>query len=554
MNKRAIYFIVLAVNLLALPVRTSPQPVLPSLTATPVASNAITNSQSTVVSPLNAQLTFDVSRDEIQSNSDFAILTASTAIFRKQGPDFSNAISARNGADFFRANEGILFSQPTNGYQMTNKIPLAASETQYHRLGTVSLSTLIEHSMAGLWILIFLPTVLSFFASRWKVCYRSQLWGAWGVGFLLSLGLLLSTILEAGLFLHAGGYHPSLTGLEKVAALEIMGFSGVAIVPIVVSFFIVKRRLGAPIPRFVLLGACTGCAILLAIGIGGERASRVDWTLLIRDTDGKPIEGARVSWKLYGYGDGGKRPAQPSDQGLNSLSDAQGRVMAYGREGLYEMIGRVQKAGYADIEFSIDMAYNEWQELRDVRFESDRAHPHQSVGVPAKGKFSLVVPLTPENKLVEAEPMYQFEMDNKMAFDGPPVVLDVASGKVAPIGDFAFSLRLDGRSEKDPDYTLLLQAQNNAGFILTNERFPFNAPENGYQTQMAIHQKATDTNYNSRQTFHFYAKTHDVKYGVVWFEVNVPRIGDMANCNATIRYNPSGSRNLEFDQNKWINR
>ena len=158
------------------------------------------------------------------------------------------------------------------------------------------------------------------------------------------------------------------------------------------------------------------------------------------------------------------------------------------------------------------------------------------------------------HKLMGAEPMYQFEMDNGIAFDGPPVVLDVATGKVVASGDFAFSLKLDGRAEKEPDYTLHLQALNNAGLILTNERFPFNAPENGYQTEMAIHQKATDANYNSRQTFHFYAKTRNGKYGVVWFEVNVPRIGDMASCNATIRYNPSGSRNLEFDQNKWINR
>jgi hypothetical protein len=71
---------------------------------------------------------------------------------------------------------------------------------------------------------------------------------------------------------------------------------------------------------------------------------------------------------------------------------------------------------------------------------------------------------------------------------------------------------------------------------------------------MAIHHRAADTNYNSRQTFHFYAKTRSGKYGVVWFELNIPRIEDAASCNATIRYNPSGSRNLEFDQNKWINR
>lgn len=158
------------------------------------------------------------------------------------------------------------------------------------------------------------------------------------------------------------------------------------------------------------------------------------------------------------------------------------------------------------------------------------------------------------HKLMGAEPMYQFESNSEITFGGPPVFLDIATGKFGQNGDFAFSLRLDGRNEKEPDYTLQLQARNNAGFVLTNERFPFNAPVNGYQTVMSIQQKAGDTNYSSRQTFHFYAKPHDGKYGVVWFEVTVPRIGDTASCNATIRYNPSGSRNLEFDQNKWINR
>jgi len=31
-------------------------------------------------------------------------------------------------------------------------------------------------------------------------------------------------------------------------------------------------------------------------------------------------------------------------------------------------------------------------------------------------------------------------------------------------------------------------------------------------------------------------------------------IGITASCDATIRYNPGSSRNLELDQNKWINR
>jgi len=250
----------------------------------------------------------------------------------------------------------------------------------------------------------------------------------------------------------------------------------------------------------------------------------------VLDQFGQPVDGAEVelSWTtVIGPIPDPKKSIFTGSDGQFAVTDIQGKGITIS----------VSKVGYE--------SESDWiQSFEYASFYENNFH----VPDPNNPVFFHL------HKLMGAEPMYQFEMDNKMAFDGPPVVLDVASGKVAAIGDFAFSLRLDGRSEKDPDYTLLLQAQNNAGFILTNERFPFNAPENGYQTEMAIHQRATDTNYNSRQTFHFYAKTRGGKYGVVWFEVNVPRIGDTASCNATIRYNPSGSRNLEFDQNKWINR
>lgn len=250
----------------------------------------------------------------------------------------------------------------------------------------------------------------------------------------------------------------------------------------------------------------------------------------VLDQFGKPVAGAEVelNWTtVIGPIPDPKKTMRTDSNGRFTVTDIQGKgiTIAVSKDGYESESDWIQSFEYAEF------------------YKNDFYVPDPNNPV----LFHL-------HKLMGAEPMYQFEVNNEIAFDGPPVVLDVASGKVATIGDFAFSLRLDGRSEKDPDYTLLLQAQNNAEFILTSERFPFNAPENGYQTQMAIHQKADDTNYNSRQTFHFYAKTRGGKYGVVWFEVNVPRIGEMANCNATIRYNPSGSRNLEFDQNKWINR
>jgi hypothetical protein len=248
------------------------------------------------------------------------------------------------------------------------------------------------------------------------------------------------------------------------------------------------------------------------------------------DQFGQPVTGAEVelNWTtVIGPVPDPKKRVFTGSDGRFEVTDIQGKGITIS----------VSKIGYE--------SESDWiQSFEYAAFYQDNFHvPDQNNPV----LFHL-------HKLLGAEPMYQFEANSEITFDRPPVMLDVATGKFAQNGDFSFSLRLDGRNEKEPDYTLQLGAQNNAGFILTTERFPFNAPENGYQTVMSIHQKAGETNYNSRQTFHFYAKSHDGKYGVVWFEVNVPRIGDTASCNATIRYNPSGSRNLEFDQNKWINR
>ena len=98
-----------------------------------------------------------------------------------------------------------------------------------------------------------------------------------------------------------------------------------------------------------------------------------------------------------------------------------------------------------------------------------------------------------------------------------------------------------------------VEALNGAGFIVTTEDNPNRAPDNGYQKTFAIQQSATDTNYSPNLSFHFYAKTREGKYGVVYVDMTVPRWGPI-NFYTVVRYNPSGSKNLEFDYRKWINR
>jgi hypothetical protein len=157
-------------------------------------------------------------------------------------------------------------------------------------------------------------------------------------------------------------------------------------------------------------------------------------------------------------------------------------------------------------------------------------------------------------KILDAEPMYLFKTHNELATDSPPLILNVASGKMKTPGDFAFLVQIGEKNNANWfDYSVSVEAMNGAGFVMTTEENPNQAPDNGYQRMFEIQQKTADTNYSPSLSFRFYAKTHEGKYGVVYVDMSVPRQGPI-DFYTVIRYNPSGSKNLEFDYRKWINR
>ena len=158
-------------------------------------------------------------------------------------------------------------------------------------------------------------------------------------------------------------------------------------------------------------------------------------------------------------------------------------------------------------------------------------------------------------KILDAEPIYLFRAHDELDPGGKPLTLDVAQGKTGVNGDFTLSIQLGSkRSENGPDYTVLVEAVGDAGLVPNLEQHPHRAPADGYQKTFAIQQKSGDANYSSHLSFHFYARTRDGKYGVIYFDISVPRKGVEIDCDTVVRYNPSGSRNVEFDYRKWINR
>ena len=82
----------------------------------------------------------------------------------------------------------------------------------------------------------------------------------------------------------------------------------------------------------------------------------------------------------------------------------------------------------------------------------------------------------------------------------------------------------------------------------------YKAPESGYQNAFTVTHSDNVSDYQHEQSLRFYVRTGTGKYAAA--EVTVSLWGDLsrADFRSILYFNPSGSRNLEFDHHKWINR
>lgn len=159
-------------------------------------------------------------------------------------------------------------------------------------------------------------------------------------------------------------------------------------------------------------------------------------------------------------------------------------------------------------------------------------------------------------KLIGAEPMLKFITNAEVDVGRSPVVLNVETGKLGADGDLSFSILTGAKGQFGPDFTITITAVNGAAFVSSEEEFMSNAPEAGYQTAAVFHKQSSAPNYNRVQPYRLYVKTRSGKYAAVTGEITIHEgLSDgKAGFHAIIYHNPSGSRNLEFDHRKWLNR
>ncbi|MCX6937305.1 MAG: carboxypeptidase-like regulatory domain-containing protein [Verrucomicrobia bacterium] len=240
----------------------------------------------------------------------------------------------------------------------------------------------------------------------------------------------------------------------------------------------------------------------------------------------EPVAGAKVTlmWSAMG-GTQGKEELTDSD-GTFSLKGAQGKGVSV----------EILKNGY----LRTNRAYGSFEY---AAFFEDNFH----VPDPSKPVIFRL------QKLTDAEPMYKYLPTGRVLLDGTPLMLNIATGKVGA-GDVAFSIILGkDRGAVGPDYTLNIKGTGGAAFAPSDEEFLFSAPEAGYKPELTVTQVASDPKYSIAQKLRFYVKTSAGKYAAVEVEIDLRETTKNAGFFAIIYYNPSGSRNLEFDQRQWLN-
>jgi len=159
------------------------------------------------------------------------------------------------------------------------------------------------------------------------------------------------------------------------------------------------------------------------------------------------------------------------------------------------------------------------------------------------------------HKTMEAEPLYEFSPHGYITPGGSPLILNIESGKIVAQGDLAFSVALGPETNRyGSDFIVTMRGLNGAGFAFSDEEFLSHAPGSGYRDIFTVTHKVNDPNYRPEQILRFYVRTGNGKYASVGARIIMWGDFSKADFEAGVYFNPSGSRNLEFDQNKWINR
>jgi len=268
-----------------------------------------------------------------------------------------------------------------------------------------------------------------------------------------------------------------------------------------------------------------------------ERDSKFEWKMPVNfygkviDQDSQPVQGAKVRFQWTDMSAAGttEKFTGTDAQGSFSLTNEKGK-----RLGVY-----VSKDGYH--------ALNQGRASFEYAafFDPNYIEPDPDAPV----IFQLL-------KKIDAEPLIVGDALKKISYDRT-YYYDLQRGTLSqqpPNGaGLKFTLMRSQAAQGQPfDWTWTVEGVN-AAVQATADEFTQIAPNDGYMPSWKIEQKSDAENFQRQAQVRLYLRTGDNRYGRVDLELSHPNAREVGpNLSAKSYFNPSGSRNLEFDPAKVV--
>ena len=270
-----------------------------------------------------------------------------------------------------------------------------------------------------------------------------------------------------------------------------------------------------------------------------QQNGKINFWGRVVDQEEHPVSGVRVmmkvrSWRLV--------PAGADFPEFVTTTDADGRFQFLNATGDTMSIASVIKPGYR---LSLEdqrrsMAY-QYHNL-SVTFVPDPAKPEVFHLYKEKG----------------AEPMMHYTLYGKIPVDGTPSEFDLRLGKQIPMGgDLQIAMVRDPMTIKRVNrknyYAWRLRfSMPGGGIQQRKDHFGFEAPQEGYLDSVEFEQAIDDLHWMSTFEAEFYFRTRDGRYGRIQCRIGTDYQPPPCGMLSYGYFNPSGSRNLEYDSKQRI--
>jgi hypothetical protein len=245
------------------------------------------------------------------------------------------------------------------------------------------------------------------------------------------------------------------------------------------------------------------------------------------DQNGLPLAGVKV----HGAVQISLSPVSERAEMHETQTDGQGLFTFTGLHGTRFGLG-LEKIGY---EYNTKLYTTWWND-----YKPDPAHPMVFVMY----------------KLQGAEPMVHAKIHDYIPCDGTEINYDLQTGKrVATGGDLIVKFTRNPvqiHIGKPFEWILVMTVPGTGGLIEINDSYPYEAPADGYQKTITITTGPNPSQYLGSLSKTYYYKSSDNKYGRIIIELEADFQPPPASLDGSIFLNPSGSRNLEWDETKQV--